>query len=195
MHPMPLRRGLSLAASILGLLVLSFGLAPGTVLASSPTDIYTEGPPPGTPPPTKKPFKKKPGNQKKPGKKKPGNQNNGNGDDSASTGAVVPTDGSGNTPGGSASSGNDGNQVPVDASGAGQSDGSSPTAAGNEDETLAVTPASESKSDGGGSALPLIIAILVGVPVLGLGGYFLWVRYRRRHDDDFHDLNSAYSGE
>ena len=43
------RRLLCLAASILGLMVLAFGVAPGTVLASSATDVYTEEPPPPTP--------------------------------------------------------------------------------------------------------------------------------------------------
>lgn len=186
----------------MGLLGLSFGLAPGTVLAYNPGDIYTEGPPPTTPPTEKKPEKKNPGKKKNPGNhEKPGKKNNaGNqgdgGNDSGAVGTVVPVDGSGNPPAGSDGAGNSTGTggAPADTAQGGTPGAQDDNAAGTDDGTVAVTPASENKTDDGGSALPVIIAILVGVPLIGFGAYYFWAK-RRDRDDEFHDLDSAYGSE
>ena len=61
-----------------------------------------------------------------------------------------------------------------------------------EDEAGAIAT---SGGDDGGSALPWIIAILVGVPLLAGGGYYLWRRYQTPDDETRETLKAALGGK
>ncbi len=191
------KRGLYLAAAMLGILVLAFGVAPGTVLASSATDVYTEPDVPPTPTKNDKGDKNKNGGKgkKNSGKNKSGGSNN-SGNDSSGTGSngsgysYDPGTGStGDTP---VSQGTGQNGSVNNSQGTGNVDQTDPTettdTGDTSDETIAVTPAG-GDSGGGGSALPMIIAILVGIPLIGGIAYYGWCRYRSRDDH----LDSAFN--
>jgi hypothetical protein len=186
------RRLLCLAASIFGLLVLAFGVAPGTVLASSATDIYTEEPPPATP-------------NTNNGGNNGGTSNNGGNSNSGDKGSAGTDDsGSGYSDTGDGSgSGDDKYKTGKKYSNGGynpatDSDKKSGKKAGNDDSddsTInATTAGGDDSDDGGGSALPLIIAILIGVPLIGAGGYYGWTRYRGGDDETKDRLKSALKG-
>ncbi len=178
------RNLLCLAASILGLMVLAFAVAPGTVLAST-GGVYKEERPPATPP------------KKEGGKKNAANENGGGNGNSSNPGS---SDGDGS---GAGSSGSD------DGSGSGQSTKSKKYSDGKynpatdskkgkagkdgqgEDDDSVVAAAPASGDDDGGSAWPLIIAIVIGVPLLGAGGYFLWKRYRGPDEETREQLKTA----
>lgn len=172
------RNLLCLAASILGLMALAFAVAPGTVLAST-GGVYKEEPPPPAPP-------------KKEGDKKKVADNNG--DDSGNP----PNAGGGSgsdpgSPGGDDGSGSGQNSKPKKYSNgkydpATDSDKNKAGKAEDDDSTIAAAPAS---GDDGGSAWPLIIAIVIGVPLLGAGGYFLWKRYRGPDEETREQLKAA----
>ena len=199
------RRLLCLAASILGLMVLTFSVEPGTVLASSATDVYTEEPPPPTPG-----KNDNNGNNTNNGNGgTSGNQNSGANGESGSSGSSGSSGGDSDSSGyssGYSSGSGDGTSTPSkqysngqynpatdsDESGAtgatGSSDDSNP-----DDSTITATPASGDGGDGGGgSALPLIIGLLIGVPLIAGGGYYAWTRYRVR-DEDRDRLKTALS--
>lgn len=170
---------------------LAFALAPGTVLAST-SGVYTEeelppGPGPG---------------------KNGGNGGNGGGKDKSGNGGSQNNNGAG---GGGSNTGSDGGNADggTDAPAKQYSNGQyNPATAGKEnttgkqdqvdsaddDSTVSVAPASGGGGDDGGSALPLIIAIVIGVPLLGTGGYFLWKRYRGSDDETREKLKSALGG-
>jgi hypothetical protein len=189
------RRLLCLAASILGLLVLTFGVAPGTVLASSATDIYTEEPPPVTP-------------NTNNGGNNGGTNNNGGNSNSGNNGSSTGNDDSDSDYSGSGDdtgtgSGDDKYKSGKKYSNGGynpatDSDEKSGKKAGkddSDDSTInAATAGGDDNDDGGGSALPLIIAILIGVPLIGAGGYYGWTRYRSGDDETKDRLKSALKG-
>jgi hypothetical protein len=196
------RHLLCLAASILGLMVLTFSVEPGTVLASSATDVYTEEPPPPTP--GKNDNNVNNANNGNGGSS--GNQNSGGDSDSGSgdsSGGSTDTSSSGS--GDSTGSGSDtptqtqqfsnGQYNPAtdsDTSGSTGATGSSDNSE-SDDSTITATPASGGDDgSGGGSALPLIIALLIGVPLIAGGGYYAWTRYRVR-DEDRDRLKTALS--
>jgi hypothetical protein len=187
------RRLLCLAASILGLLVLAFGVAPGTVLASSATDIYTEEPPPATP--TTNNGGNNGGTSNNGGNSNSGGNSSAGSDDSGSDYSGT-GDGSG--------SGDDKYKTGKKYSNGGynpatDSDEKSGKKAGDDDSddstiNAATAGGDDGDDDGGGSALPLIIAILIGVPLIGAGGYYGWTRYRSGDDETKDRLKSALKG-
>ena len=196
------RRALCLAASILGLLFLAWGVAPGTVLASSATDVYTEEPPPPTPVKNHNGNQNNGGNQNNSGNQSGGNDSSGSGSsDYGSSGSSGSGDSS---TGGSSSDDGSANQKQYSKGGynpATDSDKSGDKAkAGTgsnseDDSTASATPAGGNDSDGGGgSALPLILAILIGVPLIAGGAYYAWVRYRVKDDETKDRLKSALDG-
>jgi hypothetical protein len=196
-HTFSARQLLCLAASILGLMFLAYGVAPGTVLASSATDVYTEEPPPPTPTNN--------GNNNNGGNKSNGNTDSNDSTGSSSdgsdySGGSSDTDSSGSTSDDGSTEKpklkqfSDGNYNP--ATDSDKKDKSAKKEDSKSDDSTAAVPTSGDGDDGdGGSSLPLIIAILIGVPLIGVGGYYAWARYRSRGDDETRDrLKSALSG-
>ncbi|MBN8868951.1 MAG: hypothetical protein J0H66_03615 [Solirubrobacterales bacterium] len=183
------RRLLCLAASILGLMVLAFGVAPGTVLASSASDIYTEDPGPATP-------------NTNNGGNNGGASNNGgkpNSGENVSTGSEDP--GSGYYDDGSSSGDDQGTSGEKQAKRkhkqADSKDKRGKKARGDDSDDTAVAATAAGGDDGdggGGSALPVIIAILIGVPLIGAGGYYGWTRYRAGDDETKDRLKTALKG-
>lgn len=185
------RRLLCLAASILGLMVLAFGVAPSTVLASSASDIYTEDPGPAT----------------------PNTNNGGNNGGASNNGGQSSSDDNGSTGSDDTGSGytDDGSGTGDDQYGSGETQnksGHKPKADSNDkrgkkkarsddsdDTAVAATAGGGDDGDGGGgSALPVIIAILIGVPLIGAGGYYAWTRYRAGDDETKDRLKTALKG-
>lgn len=187
MHMASARHLLCLAASILGLMVLAFGVAPGTVLASSTTDVYTEEPPPPTP----KPNNNGNNNGNGSGNNQTGNSGDGNSDDGSGyvdTGSDPGYDDTTSTGGDKPVSNKDkSDKKKAKNQKAGQDKNS-------EDSTVAASPAGGDSDGGGGSALPLIIAILIGVPLIGAGAWYLWRRFQSPDDETREKLKSAVSG-
>jgi len=171
-------------------MVLAFGVAPGTVLASSATDVYTEEPPPPTP-------NKTGGNNN--GNSGNGSSNSGDSGSSGSTGSSTGSSGSSGTDDGSGSSGSDGNgkkKLKKYSNGTynpatdGDKDKAGADTDDSDDSTISAAPASGGDDDGG-SALPWIIAIVIGVPLIGGGAYYLWKRYQTPDDETRDKLKSA----
>ena len=196
-HTASARHLLCLAASILGLMVLAFGVAPGTVLASSATDIYTEEPPPPTP--SNNGNGGNGGNNGTGGSQ--GNGGNGGNASSGDTGSDS-SDGSGSGYTGSGSGSgsddtpdkqkkfSDGNYNPATDSDKDKPAKKAEADEDSDDSTISAAPAS-GDDGGGGSALPWIIALVIGIPLIGGGGYYLWQRYRSPDDETREQLKTA----
>lgn len=199
-HTVSARLLLCLAASILGLMVLAYGVAPGTVLASSATDVYTEEKPPPTP------TQNNNGGNDNSGSQSSGNSNSSGGSSSSGSsdsgsGSSGSSSGSGSGSGGSDSSGSgtttkskqysDGNYNPATDSDKNEKKSAKKDDSKSDDSTAAVATSGDDDGGGGGSALPWIIAVLIGVPLIGAGGYYAWARYRSRDDETRDRLKSA----
>ena len=168
-------------------MVLAFGVAPGTVLASSPTDVYTEEPPPPTPKPTDN------GNNNGNGSgNQSGNTGSGSSDDDAGyvdTGSDTGYDDNSTSTGGDKPVSNEDKPDKKKANGKNARQDKK-----SEDSTVAASPAGSDSDGGGGSSLPLIIAILIGVPLIGAGAWYLWRRYQSPDEETRDKLKSAVNG-
>ncbi len=186
-------RALALLAAVFGLLFLASALAPVTLPASAVANVYTEEPPPPTP------------------TDNGGGNGNGNGGTNTSDNDTpVSSDGSG----GGSDSGSTGGGSGGSDSGSGSGNPSKQYSNGQYDPatdsdkekaeqdarngepdetTISAAPASDDDGDGG-SSLPLILAIIIGVPLIAGGGYLLWKRFRGSDDETREKLKSAVGG-
>lgn len=195
--PVSPRLGLCLAASILGLLFLASALAPGTVLSSAAANVYTEEPPPPTP------TNNNNGNNNGNGGTQTGSGNNnggGTGDsdsDDSGTGTSYDSGDDGTSTGGSGSgdSGDSSDKKDEKKSDDKRDRTKAESDSDSSDSAAAATTSGDDGDSGGGSALPWIIAILVGVPLIGGGAWYLWQRYRGDDDETREKLKSALSGK
>lgn len=192
-------RGICLLAAVFGLMFLASALAPGTLPASAVANVYTEEPPPQAP----KPDRNQTGNN--------GGQTGGGDGNSGGGGGTSSSGGGGDSAGGSSGTGGSG----TDGSGSNAqpnrqySDGNyNPAVSGQDRNRTGATGADDesdaedeagaiatSGGDDGGSALPWIIAILVGVPLVAGGGYYLWRRYQTPDDETREKLKAALGGK
>ncbi len=188
-------RAICLLASVFGLLFLASALAPVTLPASAVANVYTEEPPPPTPTDNN-------GNGGNGGSKSGGN------DTPVSNSGSDGSDGSGDS--GSTGSGSGGSSDSNAGSGKPSkqySDGQYDPATDSDNDkaeknvksddsdesTISAAPAS-GDGDDGGSSLPLILAIIIGVPLIAGGGYLLWRHFRGSDDETRDRLKSALGG-
>lgn len=161
-------------------------------------NVYTEEPPPPTP-------------VDKGGNSGNGGNNGNNGAKAADNDTPVSDSGSGggdsgSTGGGSGSSGsgsNSGSGTPSKQYSNGQYDpatdsdkdkaGKKAEAEEPDQATISAAPASDDGDDGG-SSLPLILAIIIGVPLVAGAGYLLWKRLRGSDDETREKLKTALGG-
>ncbi|MCC6755916.1 MAG: PLDc_N domain-containing protein [Solirubrobacterales bacterium] len=175
-------------------MLLASALAPGTVPTSSATDVYTEEPPPPTPNTGGHGGNDKTGGNTNTGGngsgQSSGSGNSGSGSSSTSPDTSTSSDGTTGEP----------KQYSYGGTGDEPSKGKEKDEAGkdsnSEDSAAAVnTSGEDDDGDDGGSALPWIIAILIGVPVIGGIAYYVWKRRQGGDDETKEKLKSALNGK
>ena len=181
-------RAICLLAAVFGLLFLASALAPVTLPASAVANVYTEEPPPPTPTDNN-------GNNGNGGSKSGGNDT-----PVSNTGSDGDSGDSGSTGGGSggSSDSNSGSGKPSKQYSDGQYDPATDSdkadknakSDDSDESTISAAPAS-GDGDDGGSSLPLILAIIIGVPLIAGGGYLLWRHFRGSDDETRDKLKSA----